>query len=118
MENRFDHLFMLLFIVSAREQTFWYPIPTDQTRQFSVERWKNEACKGKNGGKVVYFPPKSAFFLFVYYDWSTFPYFVPLLGVKTLMFPAKEKVEIGEMKVLEKDFLISFWLSVDCTDCD
>ena len=39
MENLSDNLFMLLFIVPAREY----------------------------GGKVVYFPPESAYFLCIYY---------------------------------------------------
>ena len=53
MEILFDHLFMLLFIVSAREQALWYPFPTDQTRKFSVERWEDAVCEGRDGGKVV-----------------------------------------------------------------
>ena len=40
MENLFDYLFMLLFIVSAREKSLQYPFPIDQTRIISVERWK------------------------------------------------------------------------------
>ena len=52
MENLSDHLFMFFFIVSAREEAVW----------------KDAVCKGRNGGKVVYFPPESAYFLCNYYD--------------------------------------------------
>ena len=43
MENLSNHLFMLLFIVSARELALWYPFPTDQTRIFF--RWKMEKTR-------------------------------------------------------------------------
>ena len=42
---------------------------------------KDAVCKERNGGKVVFFPPESAYFLCNYYDQSIFPYFVSLLGV-------------------------------------
>ena len=29
---------------------------------------KDAVCKGRNGGKVVYFPPESAYFLCNYFD--------------------------------------------------
>ena len=67
MENLSDHLFMLLFIVSARE---YFDIHFRLIRpvNFPSEDGKDAVCKGRNGGKVVYFPPESSYFLSNYYD--------------------------------------------------
>ena len=35
---------------------------------FPSKDGKDAVCKGRNGGKVVYFPPESAYFLCNYYD--------------------------------------------------
>ena len=52
-ENLSDHLFMLIFILSARQKALWYSFPTDQTRIFSVERWKRRGLqKEEMEGKV------------------------------------------------------------------
>ena len=48
---------------------------------FPSKDGKDAVCKGRNGGKVVYFPPESAYFFCNYYVLSTFPYFVHLFGV-------------------------------------
>ena len=43
-----------------------------------------------------------------------FSLIVPWLGVQSIMFPAKEKVNLGETRVL----LIRNTFPADCTDCD
>ena len=56
MENLYDHLLLLLFIVSAREWTLWYPFTTDQTRIFSVERWRKRGLERKKWTERYLFP--------------------------------------------------------------
>ena len=45
-----------------------YPFLTDQTRIFSVDRWKRRILWKKKWRESCFFPPDSAYFLCIYYD--------------------------------------------------
>ena len=81
MENLSDHWFMLLSLCRRGNKHFDIHLRLIRLVYFPSKDGKDAVCKGRNGRKCVYFPPESAYFLCNYYDYSTFPYFVPLLGV-------------------------------------
>ena len=57
MENLSDHWFMLLFIVSALNKHFDIHFRLIKPVNFPSKDGKDAVCRGRNGGKFVYFPP-------------------------------------------------------------
>ena len=58
----FDFLFILVFIVTAREQAPWCPFLTDYARTFSVEKWKRRSLWGRKWMERCLFPARVGIF--------------------------------------------------------
>ena len=65
-------LFLLTFVVSAREKALWCPFLTCFVRTFSVKRWKRRSLWGKKWMGSCLFSAKISNSFFSYYEQSIF----------------------------------------------
>ena len=74
-------LYLYYFLLSWRENKhFDVHYRRIWTVYFPSKNGKNAVYEWRIGWKGSYFPPESAFFLCIYYDWIYFSLFVPWLG--------------------------------------
>ena len=118
MEN--GKLFQSRFhAVSLKEYWFWCPFPTDFIRRFSVEIWNGCDLTMNKSMQRWIFARRVGKFGSTYISSGTSFNFSPWLGLRKKMFAIKEKLYIGEMKVLNHrelyfttPILFCFWYAI------
>ena len=70
MEKSFwSSVYVIIYCVGAEmDKHFDIHLRLIRPVYFPSKNGKDAVCKERNGGKVVYFPPESAYFLCKYYD--------------------------------------------------
>ena len=116
--NTFNVLFLILYVMSAREWALWFPLLTDQARTFLGRKteWRWPLRKELDG--KVFACRQSRHFSFVenMVEVNFFTLSLDLLCIFLCFPPCKGIKKRNE--ITRGEPLISFILIVDCTVCD